>query len=152
MQNEISIFTKLHNILRIFINIKNITIVMIGVSFSGGSTYYLSTLTNTYDLFAAWILIHSFNRAWMLFLCWQNSWISYETATLTKGLGWELLVPFPCIFIMWRFGSEPEIKDNKVILSIFFHLKLYERLAKLVAIYTQCKQTLQKVCQKTKAR
>ena len=39
MQNGISIFIKLHNILRIFINIKNITIVMIGVSLSGGSTY-----------------------------------------------------------------------------------------------------------------
>ena len=45
MQNGISIFIKLHNILCIFINIKNITIVMIGVSFSGGSIYYLSTLT-----------------------------------------------------------------------------------------------------------
>ena len=45
MQNGISIFIKLHNILRIFLNIKNITIVMIGVSFSFGSTYYLSTLS-----------------------------------------------------------------------------------------------------------
>ena len=47
MQNGISSFIKLHNILRIFINIKNITIVMIGVSISGGSTYYLYTLGYT---------------------------------------------------------------------------------------------------------
>ena len=44
MQNGISILIKLHNNLRIFINIKNITIVTIGVSFSGGSKYSANIL------------------------------------------------------------------------------------------------------------
>ena len=39
--NGISIFIKLHNILLIFKNIKNITIVMIRVSFSSCSTYIM---------------------------------------------------------------------------------------------------------------
>ena len=70
MQNGISIFIKLHNILHIFINIKNITIVMIGVSFSSGSTYYLSTLIK--NSFFAYILNNNYfnNIYWINYYYW----------------------------------------------------------------------------------
>ena len=69
MQNGIYIFIKLHNILRIFINKKNITIVMIGVSFFRGSTYMYYLWISVFSTFLSFIHFVYINSMHVFTIC-----------------------------------------------------------------------------------